>query len=172
MGIDARLQVIGIRRRVRDERAPPQGKRIAGCTRWRYQAVVTSMDGLPGELWPFYNGRADCERVFRTARQALGMGNLISQRFRANEVAFMLRPLAMNVDLRFQLDREDKAQTAVDRGSSTCPSYRESSASGSTTPPAASPSSEATSAASCPHHAVGEGGVRLTRAKDGVERAL
>jgi len=115
VGIDARLQVIGIRRRVHDEKVPPQGKRIAGCTRWRYQAVVTSMDGLPEELWRFYNGRADCERVFRTARQALGMGNLISQRFRANEVAFMLRLLAMNLDLRFQLDREDKAQTAADR---------------------------------------------------------
>ena len=115
VGIHPRLRVIGIRRRVHDEKAPPQGKRIAGCTRWRYQAVVTSMDGQPEALWRFYNGRADCERVFRTARQALGMGNLVSQRFRANEVAFMLRLLAMNLDLRFQLDREDQARAAPGR---------------------------------------------------------
>ena len=117
VGIDAHLRVIGIRRRVHDEKTPPQGKRIAGCTRWRYQAIVTSMDGLPEDLWRFYNGRADCERVFRTARQALGMGNLVSQRFRANEVAFMLRLLAMNLDLRFQLHREKAATADVSRPS-------------------------------------------------------
>ena len=115
VGIDPRLRVVGIRRRVHDEKAPPQGKRIAGCTRWRYQAIVTSMDGLPEDLWRFYNGRADCENVFRTARQALGMGNLVSQGFRANEVAFMLRLLAMNLDMRFQLDREGKALGDADR---------------------------------------------------------
>lgn len=109
VGLDERLRVVAIRRRVLDPKAPPQGKRIDGCTHWRYQALVTSMRGAPEDLWRFYNGRADCERVFRTARQALGMGKLVGHAFRANETAFMLRLLAMNVDLRFQADREAQA---------------------------------------------------------------
>ena len=114
VGLDERLRVVAVRRRVLDPKAPPQGKRIDGCTHWRYQALVTSMDGVPEELWRFYNGRADCERVFRTARQALGMGKLVGQIFRANEAAFMLRLLAMNADLRFQADREARAERAPD----------------------------------------------------------
>ena len=114
MGLDERLRVVAVRRRVLDPKAPPQGKRIDGCTHWRYQALVTSMDGVPEELWRFYNGRADCERVFRTARPALGMGKLVGQIFRANEAAFMLRRLAMNADLRFQADREARAERAPD----------------------------------------------------------
>ena len=58
LGIDARLQVVGIRRRVHDAKAPPQGERMEGCTRWRYQALVTCMDGTPEDLWRFYNDRA------------------------------------------------------------------------------------------------------------------
>ena len=47
VGIDERLHIIGIRRRVYNPKAPPQGKRIAGCNLWRYQALVTDMDGVP-----------------------------------------------------------------------------------------------------------------------------
>jgi len=108
--MDPRLRIVGIRRRVHEPKAPPQGKRIAGCTRWRYQALVTDMDGVPEELWRFYNGRSDCERVFRTARQSLGMGKLVAHAFRPNETAFMLRLLAMNIDLRSQADREAQAE--------------------------------------------------------------
>jgi len=110
LGMDPRLRVVGIRRRVHDAKAPPQGKRIEGCSRWRYQAIVTSMSGEPYDLWRFYNDRGDCERVFRTARQALGMGCLIGQSLRANEVAFLLRLLAFNADLRFQAHAEDRAR--------------------------------------------------------------
>lgn len=110
LGIDARLQVVGIRRRVHDAKAPPQGKRIEGCTRWRYQALVTCMEGAPEDLWRFYNDRADCERVFKTARGALGMGWLVSQKLRANEAAFLLRLLAFNIDLRFQAHVEEEAR--------------------------------------------------------------
>ena len=110
LGLDPRLRVIGIRRRIHDPTAPPQGKRIAHCTRWRYQALVTSLDSEPADCWRFYNDRADCERVFRTARQALGMGCLIGHALRANEVAFLLRLLAYNADLRFATEAEDRAR--------------------------------------------------------------
>jgi hypothetical protein len=91
LGIDARLQVVGIRRRVHDAKAPPQGKRVEG-------------------LWRFYDDRADCERVFKTGRGALGMGWLGSQKLRANEAAFLLRLLASNIDQRFQAHAEEEAR--------------------------------------------------------------
>lgn len=112
VGIDPRLRVVGIRRRVADPAAPPQGKEIAGCTGWRYQALVTATEGPPEDLWRFYNGRADCERVFKVARGALGMGHLVGQSLRANETAFLLRLLAFNADLRFQEDVERAATEA------------------------------------------------------------
>ena len=63
LGPDPRLHVIGIRRRVHDAKAPPQGKSIDGCKHWRYQALVTCMDGEPEDMWRFYNDRSDCERI-------------------------------------------------------------------------------------------------------------
>jgi len=112
LGMDPRLRVLGIRRRVFDAKAPPQGKRIDGCERWRYQALVTVMTGQPDDLWRFYNGRADCERIFKVARKALGMGRLVGQQLRANETAFLLRILAFNADLRFQAHAEERAAEA------------------------------------------------------------
>ncbi len=109
-GMDPRLRVLGIRRGVFDPKAPPQGKPIPGCPGWRYQALVTNMEGEPEDLWRFYNGRADCERVFKVARGALGMGRLIAHKLRANETAFLLRVLAFNADLRFQAYAEARAR--------------------------------------------------------------
>ena len=110
LGLDPRLHVIGIRRRVHDAKAPPQGKSIDGCKHWRYQALVTCMDGEPEDLWRFYNDRSDCERIFKVARGALGMGWLIGHKLRANETAFLLRLLAFNVDQRFQQHAEEQAR--------------------------------------------------------------
>jgi len=111
LSLDPRLRIVAIRRRVHDEKAPPQGKRIAGCTRWRYQALITNMDGVAEDLWRFYNGRSDCERVFKVARGALGMGRLVGQKLRANETAFLLRMLAFNADRRFHFHAEQRAHT-------------------------------------------------------------
>lgn len=110
LGLDPRLRVVGIRRRVHDPKAPPQGKRIDGCRLWRYQALVTSKDGAPEDLWRFYNDRSDCERIFKVARGALGMGWLIGHKLRANETAFLLRLLAFNADQRFQQHAEEQAK--------------------------------------------------------------
>lgn len=110
LGMDPRLRVIGIRRRVFDPKAPPQGKTIEGCTMWRYQALVTCMSGNPEDLWRFYNDRSDCERIFKVARGALGMGRLISHCLRANEVAFLLRLMGYNADLRFHAWSTEQAR--------------------------------------------------------------
>ncbi len=109
LGFDERVNVVVVRRRLHDKKAPPPGKKIPQDADSRYQAIVTSLDWDAVDVWRYYNGRGDCERVFKTGKQALGLGNLVSQQFRANEVAFLLRILAFNTDLLFQQEAEAAA---------------------------------------------------------------
>ncbi len=108
--LEPTFRIAVIRRCVHDPSAPPQGKKVEGHPHWRYQAVVSDRDWAPEDLWRFYNGRADCERVFRVGKQALALGHLVSRGYRANEVGFLLRALAFNVDLRFQAHCEERAR--------------------------------------------------------------
>lgn len=112
LNLDERLRIAVIRRRVHDPKAPPQGKVIANDPHWRYQAIITARAEKPEEIWRLYNGRADCERVFKVAKHALGMSRLIGQKLNANHGAFLLRLLAYNADILFQLDAEEKAKEA------------------------------------------------------------
>lgn len=99
-----------IRWRVDDPKAPPMGKVVPGFDKWRHQAIVTNQfEWDPVDVWRFYNGRADCERVFGVAKQTLALSQLVGHRFRANEVAFLLRLLAFNADTRLQLHSEKQA---------------------------------------------------------------
>ena len=68
-----------------------------------------SLDWDAVDCWRFYNDRGDAERVFKTGKQALALGHLVSQSFRANEVAFILRLIAYNTDLLFQRAAEQAA---------------------------------------------------------------
>lgn len=106
------LYVVVVRRRVHDPKAPPQGKVINWSPEWRYQAIITNEDWSAPDIWRFYNYRAECERVFRIGKQALGMGHLVGHGFRANRMAFLLRVLAYNIDIRFQRYCEDRARDA------------------------------------------------------------
>lgn len=110
LGYAENIQIVVIRRRVLDLKAPPPGKVVHGDTRWRYQAIVSSLDWDAVDVWRFYNDRGDCERVFKTGKHALGLGCLIGQDFRANEVAFLLRLIAFNADLLFQRAAEQQAR--------------------------------------------------------------
>jgi hypothetical protein len=110
VGAGAGVRVVILRRRVHDPKAPPQGKVIPGETEWRYQAIVSDRDWDAGDTRRFYNGRADCERVFRVGKQALALEHLVRHAWRANEVAFLLRSLSYNVDLRFQAHCEERAR--------------------------------------------------------------
>ena len=110
LGLDPRLRVVAIRRFVHDPKAPPQGKTIEQEPRWRYQALITSLDWEPLDVWRFYNGRADCERIFKTAKGALGMSWLVAHDLTANNVAFLLRLLAFNADLLYQRHIEQRAR--------------------------------------------------------------
>ena len=109
VGIGAAFRVAIIRRQVHNPAAPPQGKVVDGHPHWRYQAIVSDQEWSPPDLWRFYNGRADCERVFRIGKQALALGHLVSRGFRANEIAFLLRTLAFNIDIEFQAHCERRA---------------------------------------------------------------
>jgi hypothetical protein len=110
VGIGPQFRIAVIRRKVHNPAAPPQGKQVDGLPHWRYQAVVSDQDWEPPDLWRFYNGRADCERVFRVGKQALALGHLVSRGFRTNEIAFLLRALAFNVDIAFQAHCERSAR--------------------------------------------------------------
>lgn len=107
----AGLKVVVVRRRVLNPKAPPQGKVISWSPEWRYQAIITSnTDWNAPDVWRFYNYRAECERVFRIGKQALALAHLVGHGLRANRVAFFLRLLAYNADLRFQQHAEDQAR--------------------------------------------------------------
>lgn len=110
VGLDSRLRIVGVRRFVHDASAPPQGKAILGDSDWRYQAMVTSLDWDPLDVWRFYNGRAECESIFKVAKHALGMSWLVSHDLKANRVAFLLRMLAYNADLLYQRHLEVAAR--------------------------------------------------------------
>jgi len=109
-GFPSGLRMIGIRRRDDDPNNPAQGKLLPGCHYYRYQALITDRDWEPRDVWRFYNHRADCERVFRTGKQALGLGNLVGRNYAANAAAFLLRALAFNIDLLFQQAAENRAK--------------------------------------------------------------
>jgi hypothetical protein len=121
VGLDARFRVVVIRRVVHDQKAPPPGKVIDWSLGYRYQAIVTSETGWePLDVWRFYNGRGDCERVFKTGKHALALSRLVSHDFRANQVAFLLRLIALDADILFQQHVEVQAvvrkQTARHEG--------------------------------------------------------
>ena len=109
---DPRLRIVVVRRRVHDDAAPPPGKVVEWSPAWRYQAIVTSMDWDPVDVWRFYNDRGDAERVFKTGKHGLGLGWLVSHDFRANTVAFLLRLIAYNADLLFHQAAERHAVAA------------------------------------------------------------
>lgn len=117
--LDARLRVVVIRRRVHDEKSPPPGKIISGHEGYRYQAIITSLDWAPLDVWRFYNDRGDCERVFKVGRQSLGLNCLVGQSFRANTTAFLLRLLAFNIDRLFALQKTPSANTHLREGLSS-----------------------------------------------------
>ena len=111
LGVGKDQRIVAVRRRVHDPKAPPTGKVIGWSPEWRYQALITNVDWAANDVWRFYNQRGDSERVFRIGRQALAIGNLVGQSFRANEVAFLLRLIAYNADIAFQQSCEDAART-------------------------------------------------------------
>lgn len=109
LGLDPRLRAVVIRRRLHDSKAPPAGKKVEQDPDHRYQVIITSLNWDAVDVWRFYNDRGDAERVFKTAKQALSLSNLVSHDYRANEVAFHIRLIAYNTDILFQQQAEAAA---------------------------------------------------------------
>jgi hypothetical protein len=110
------VRVVIIRRALHNEKEPPQGKKIDFDPCGRYQAITTNLpaDYDEHDVWNFYNHRAQCERVFRDGKQSLGLGWLVGQSQVANEVAFLLRLLARNLDMLFHQYSKSEAKSKKD----------------------------------------------------------
>lgn len=110
LGLRPELRVVVLRRPVHDPKAPPPGKVVEGEPRYRFQALVTDRDWLPEDVWRFYNQRGEAELIFKEEKHGIGLGCLVSQDFRANEAAFLLRLIAYNLDRLYQADAERRAE--------------------------------------------------------------
>lgn len=53
---------------------------------YRYSAIVTNKSLTPANVWKFYNGRTQCERNIRSLKEDYYLGNIPTQKFKANEL--------------------------------------------------------------------------------------
>ena len=51
---------------------------------YSYSAIVTNLTMMPANIWKFYNGRAQCERNIRSLKEDYYLGNISTQKFKAN----------------------------------------------------------------------------------------
>lgn len=65
--------------------------------KYHYQVLVTNLDLRPLNLWRFYNGRAEVERIIRELKGDYPLGKIPTRHFFANEAYFHLLLLAYNL---------------------------------------------------------------------------
>lgn len=53
---------------------------------YSYSAIVTNLTMTPANIWKFYNGRVQCERNIRSLKEDYYLGNIPTQKFKANEL--------------------------------------------------------------------------------------
>lgn len=53
---------------------------------YSYSAIVTNLAMTPANIWKFYNGRVQCERNIRSLKEDYYLGNIPTQKFKANEL--------------------------------------------------------------------------------------
>lgn len=53
---------------------------------YSYSAIVTNLAMAPSNVWKFYNGRVQCERNIRSLKEDYYLGNIPTQKFKANEL--------------------------------------------------------------------------------------
>jgi len=51
---------------------------------YSYSAIVTNLAMTPANVWKFYNGRVQCERNIRSLKEDYYLGNIPTQKFKAN----------------------------------------------------------------------------------------
>lgn len=69
---------------------------------WRYEAVVTSLDWSPADVWRFYNRRCQAENLIKELKEGYGIDKLSTGSFGANDADLMLKVIAFNLFRAFQ----------------------------------------------------------------------
>lgn len=73
-------------------------------TDWQYEAIVTSLDWEPIDLWRFYNQRCCMENYIKEAKQGFSIDRIATGDFEANEIDLLIKLLAYNLYERFKRD--------------------------------------------------------------------
>lgn len=73
-------------------------------TDWQYEAIVTSLEWEPIDLWRFYNQRCCMENYIKEAKQGFSINRIATSDFEANEIDLLIKLLAYNLFERFKRD--------------------------------------------------------------------
>ncbi|MBG9791102.1 transposase [Paenibacillus dendritiformis] len=73
-------------------------------TDWQYEAIVTSLEWEPIDLWHFYNQRCCMENHIKEAKRGFSINRISTSRFTANEIDLLIKLLAYNLYERFKRD--------------------------------------------------------------------
>jgi hypothetical protein len=82
------------------ERDPAQ--RCLGDLGWRYEAIVTSLEGRPEDIWRFYNRRCQAENLIKELKEGYGIDKLSNCSFGANDADLVLKMIAFNLMWSFR----------------------------------------------------------------------
>ncbi len=69
---------------------------------WRYEAVVTSLDWVPEDVWRFYNRRCQAENLIKELKQGYGIDKLSTGSFGANDADLVLKFISYNLMWSFR----------------------------------------------------------------------
>ena len=69
---------------------------------WRYEAVVTSLDWAPEDVWRFYNRRCQAENVIKELKEGYGIDKLSTGSFGANDADLVLKVISYNLVWSFR----------------------------------------------------------------------
>nr|WP_302473109.1 IS1380 family transposase [Heyndrickxia coagulans] len=64
---------------------------------WKYEAIVTSMDWEPIDIWRFYNQRACMENFIKESKYGFSMDKISTHSFDANQMDLLIKLLAYNL---------------------------------------------------------------------------
>lgn len=90
-----------VRERVREKREAV-GRKLLDVPGYTFRVFVTSLDGVPVELWRTYNGRACVEQRIEELKNDLAADDFCTQQFFATEAAFLAVVATFNLLSLFQ----------------------------------------------------------------------
>lgn len=76
---------------------------------WDYEAIVTTMDWEPMDIWRFYNQRACLENYIKESKYGFSMDKIPTDSFGANHMDLLIKLLAYNL---FEIFKKDHCPAA------------------------------------------------------------